>query len=167
MEGIWIRKQPHPYPFHLALNKPMKRFSDLSWLIVAAISLSASLGCSSDEVAAPDIAKQTQSLDEAASKIAAKDFSGAKEIAAAVLQGAGLSADQAEEATMILIESAIETGDLDTAETYLSQAEISATDMGRVFVFKGLLLRKKGDEAKAQEAFQQARAHDPNVVVPG
>ncbi|MFO0013310.1 MAG: hypothetical protein ACK553_11245 [Planctomycetota bacterium] len=134
--------------------------------LAMACSLLGLVGCKSDAVPAVDIATQTQTLEDAAAKLAARDFSGAKEAATAALQGTGLSADQAGDAILILIESAIETGDLETAEKNLAEAEISSTDMGRVYVLRGLLCRKRGEESKAQEAFQQAKAHDPNVVIP-
>lgn len=138
------------------------RVGVLATLILIGIS-----GCGPKAIPAADIAKQSQTFEDAAARLASKDYSGAKQSAAAALQGGALSADQAAEAILILIEAAIETGDWETAENNLAQAEIASTDMGRVYVLKGLMARKRGDETKAQEAFQQARAHDPNVVIPG
>jgi hypothetical protein len=48
----------------------------------------------------------------------------------------------------------------------LTEAESSANDMARVFVLRGLLERKRGDQAKAQAAFDQARSLDPSVRIP-
>jgi Tfp pilus assembly protein PilF len=95
-----------------------------------------------------------------------KDYAGAKEAAAAALGGPGLSADQVVEASMILIEAALETKDLETADSKLSEVEGVATDMGKVCVLRGRYWRKKGDETKAQKSFQDARLHDPNVLIP-
>ena len=123
-------------------------------------------GCSSGQIPAPSIQAQTQRFDDALSKIKSKDFSGAKEAATEALRAPGLSADQVVEASMILIEAALETSDLETADSKLSEIEGVATDMGRVCVLRGRFWRKKGDETKAQKSFQDARLHDPSVLVP-
>ncbi len=124
------------------------------------------IGCSRGQVSAPDIAQKTQRLDQAIAKLAAKDYAGAKENAQAALSGAGLSSDQAIEASMILIESAIETGALDVADSKLKGLESVSPDMGRVCVLRGRFWRKSGNESKAQTAFQDALRHDPNIVIP-
>jgi len=72
------------------------------------------------------------------------------------LKGGGLSADQASEASMILIEASIESGDLTTAESVLQEAERNAMDLARVYVLRGKLARKQGNESAAQEAFVHA-----------
>ena len=123
-------------------------------------------GCGSGQIAAPSIQAQTQHFDDALSKMKSKDYAGAKEAAAAALGGPGLSADQVVEASMILIEAALETKDLETADSKLSEVEGVATDMGKVCVLRGRYWRKKGDETKAQKSFQDARLHDPNVLIP-
>ncbi len=149
------------------LQEDRKVFRWASLGVLATLILIGISGCGPKAIPAADIAKQSQTFEEAAARLASKDYSGAKESAAAALQGGALSADQAAEAILILIEASIETRDWETAENNIAQAEISSTDMGRVYVLKGLLARKQGDETKAQEAFQQAKAHDPNVVIPG
>ncbi len=112
------------------------------------------------------IEKSQSIFDDATSKYAAGDFVGAKTAAADAIASGALMADQASEASLILIESAIESGDLSAAEVELANAEKTAMDMARVLVLKGRLARKQGNEAAAQEAFNQARAEDPNVVIP-
>jgi Tfp pilus assembly protein PilF len=134
---------------------------------LVALYLAANMvGCGPGQIAAPDIAQQTQRLDQAIARLAAKDYVGAKENAQAALTGAGLSSDQAIEASMILIESAIETGDLDIADAKLKEVESVSPDMGRVCVLRGRYWRKSGSESKAQTAFQDALRHDPNVIIP-
>ncbi len=133
---------------------------------VALLCTASIFGCGPGQIAAPDIAQQTQRLDQAIAKLAAKDYAGAKENAQAALTGAGLSSDQAIEASMILIESAIETGDLGVADAKLIELESVSPDMGKVCVLRGRYWRKSGNESKAQTAFQDALRHDPNVVIP-
>jgi Flp pilus assembly protein TadD len=67
---------------------------------------------------------------------------------------------------LVLVEAAIGAGELDVAVAKLTEAESTANDMSRVFVLRGLLERKRGDQAKAQAAFDQARSLDPNVRIP-
>jgi tetratricopeptide (TPR) repeat protein len=135
-------------------------------LLLPAILMGASLGCGSKGVPPTDIAEQTQTFDEAVAKFAAGDFAGAKTAATQAIEGGALSADQVADATLILIEAAIESGDYATAEKSIADAEINALDMARVYVLKGKLARKQGNESAAQEAFQRAKLEDPNVVIP-
>ncbi len=135
-------------------------------LLLCFVPLMSLSGCGSGQIAAPSIQAQTQQFDDALSKMKSKDYSGAKEAATAALSKPGLSADQVIEASVILIEAALETNDLETADSKLSEIEGVATDMGKVCVLRGRFWRKKGDEAKAQKSFQDARLHDPNVLIP-
>jgi Tfp pilus assembly protein PilF len=134
-------------------------------LFLPAILIGVSLGCGSKGVPPTDIAKQTQTFDDAVAKLAAKDFAGAKVAATQAIEGGVLSADQVADATLILIEAAIETGDYATAEKSIADAEIHALEMARLYVLKGKLARKQGNESAAQEAFQRAKLEDPNVVI--
>lgn len=124
------------------------------------------VGCGPRSMPSSSIEKSQSIFDDATSKYAAGDFVGAKTAAADAIASGALMADQASEASLILIESAIESGDLSAAEVELANAEKTAMDMARVLVLKGRLARKQGNEAAAQEAFNQARAEDPNVVIP-
>lgn len=123
-------------------------------------------GCGSGQMKATDIAASTQTFEDAVAKLSAKDYAGAKESAEVALKGGGLSSDQASELLLVLVEAAIGVGDLELAEAKLAEAESFANDMARVFVLKGLLARKRGDQAKAQTAFDQARSLDPNIRIP-
>ncbi len=123
-------------------------------------------GCGSGQMKSTDIAASTQTFDDAVAKLSAKDYAGAKELAEAGLKSGGLSADQASELLLVLVEAAIGAGELDLADAKLAEAESVANDMARVFVLKGLLARKRGDQAKAQTAFDQARSLDPNILIP-
>jgi Tfp pilus assembly protein PilF len=139
-------------------------------VVVSSISLMVSVaciaGCGPSQMKATDIAASTQASDDALAKLNAKDYAGAKVAAAAALKSGGLSADQASEMILVLVEAAIGAGELDAAESKLTEAESSANDMARVFVLRGLLERKRGDQAKAQAAFDQARSLDPSVRIP-
>jgi Tfp pilus assembly protein PilF len=139
-------------------------------VVVSSISLMVSVaciaGCGPSQMKATDIAASTQASDDALAKLNAKDYAGAKVAAAAALKSGGLSADQASEMILVLVEAAIGAGELDAAESKLTEAESSAKDMARVFVLRGLLERKRGDQAKAQAAFDQARSLDPSVRIP-
>jgi len=123
-------------------------------------------GCGPSQMKATDIAASTQASDDALAKLNAKDYAGAKATAEAALKSGGLSADQASEMILVLIEASIGAGELDAAEAKLTEAEPNANDMSRVFVLRGLLERKRGDQAKAQAAFDQAKSLDPNVRIP-
>jgi thioredoxin-like negative regulator of GroEL len=115
---------------------------------------------------AADIEGRTRSFDEASSRLASGDFTGAKSAATQALDGGGLSADQASEATLILIEAAIESGDIPLAQAALANAESTAMDLARVFVLQGRLAQKQGNESAAQTAFARARTEDPNIAIP-
>lgn len=139
-------------------------------VVVSSISLMVSVaciaGCGPSQMKATDIAASTQASDDALAKLNAKDYAGAKVAAEAALKSGGLSADQASEMILVLVEAAIGAGELDAAESKLTEAESSANDMARVFVLRGLLERKRGDQAKAQAAFDQARSLDPSARIP-
>lgn len=139
-------------------------------LVVSSISLiilvACTAGCGPSQMKATDIAASTQASEDALAKLTAKDYAGAKADAEAALKSGGLSADQASEMILVLIEASIGAGELDVAEAKLTEAESNANDMSRVFVLRGLLERKRGDQAKAQAAFDQARSLDPNVRIP-
>ncbi|MFN5272738.1 MAG: tetratricopeptide repeat protein [Planctomycetota bacterium] len=133
---------------------------------VAIASLVCVSGCGSSQMKATDIAVSTKAFDDAVTKLTSKDYAGSKESAQVALKSGGLSADQASELLLVLVEAAIGSGDLDLAASKLSEAESFANDMPRVFVLKGLLARKRGDQSQAQAAFDKARTLDPSVRIP-
>jgi Tfp pilus assembly protein PilF len=135
-------------------------------LLASVILIGSPFGCGTKGVPPTDIAKQTQTFDDAVAKLASGDFAGAKAAATQAIEGGALSADQVADATLILIEAAIESGDYTTAEKSISDAEINALDMAKVYVLKGRLAKKQGNESAAQEAFERAKLEDPNVVIP-
>jgi Flp pilus assembly protein TadD len=143
----------------------IRRFVIANGIIAIAVLLCVS-GCGSSQMRATDIASSTQTFEDAVAKLAAKDYSGSKEAAQAALKSGGLSADQASELLLVLVEAAIGAGDLDLAASKLDEAESVANDMARVAVLQGLLERKRGDQSKAQAAFDKARSLDPNVRIP-
>jgi len=137
------------------------------WGIGLALMLLVSMpGCGSSGMPSGSIESKQRSFDDAVSRLASHDYQGAKQSAAESLQGGGLTPDQASEASMILIEAAIATGDLAEAEAELSKVEKVAMDMARVYVLRGQLASKQGNSAAAQEAYDKARAEDPNIVIP-
>jgi len=142
-----------------------RRFVIANGIIAIAVLLCVS-GCGSSQMRATDIAASTQTFEDAVAKLAAKDYAGSKEAAQAALKSGGLSADQASESLLVLVEAAIGAGDLDLAASKLVEAESVANDMARVAVLQGLLERKRGDQSKAQAAFDKARSLDPNVRIP-
>jgi len=139
-------------------------------VVVSSMSLMVSVvciaGCGPSQMKATDIAASSRTFEDAVARLAAKDYAGAKESAEAALKSGGLSADQASELLMVLVEAAIGAGDMELAAAKLTEAESFANDMARVFVLRGLLERKRGDQAKAQAAFDQARSLDPSVRIP-
>lgn len=139
---------------------------DSTVLALLILIVATAVGCGPKGMPAATIEKQQQSFDEAVSRLASRDFAGAKSAAAEAMGGGGLSADQACEAAMILIEASLETGDLTTAETELATAERTAMDMARIHVLRGRLARKQGNESAAQDAFAKARAENPNIAIP-
>lgn len=143
----------------------IRRFVIANGIVAIAVLLCVS-GCGSSQMRATDIAASTQTFEEAVAKLATKDYAGSKEAAQAALKSGGLSADQASELLLVLVEAAIGAGDLDLAATKLVEAESVANDMARVAVLQGLLERKRGDQSKAQAAFDKARSLDPNVRIP-
>jgi Flp pilus assembly protein TadD len=135
-------------------------------LICALVAIATWTGCGSKSMPANTIQEREKAFEDAQTKLAAKDYAGAKEAAGIALRGGGLSADQASEASMILIESSIQSGDLATAETELKNAESFAMDMVKLHILQGMLASKQGNSAAAQEAFAKARALDPNAPIP-
>lgn len=143
----------------------IRRFVIANGIIAIAVLLCVS-GCGSSQMKATDIAASTQTFEDAVAKLTAKDYAGSKESAQSALKSGGLSADQASELLLVLVEAAIGAGDLDLAASKLVEAESVANDMARVAVLQGLLERKRGDQSKAQAAFDKARSLDPNVRIP-
>ena len=150
------------------MSRPTRTDLSRTLLLLLSFAVGSVLpGCGSKGMPATDIAEQSANFEDAAAKFTAKDYVGAKAAIQSAIGGGGLTVDQASEALLILVESAIETGDLDLAASELKNAEAAAMDMARVYLLQGKLARKRGNEAAAQEAFQKAQATDPNVVIPG
>ena len=143
----------------------IRRFVIANGIIAIAVLLCIS-GCGSSQMRATDIAASTQTFEDAVAKLASKDYAGSKESAQSALKSGGLSADQASELLLVLVEAAIGAGDLELAASKLAEAESVANDMARVAVLQGLLERKRGDQSKAQAAFDKARSLDPHVRIP-
>ena len=153
-------------PFKIGLGYMQIRRPIIVNGIIAIASLVSISGCGSSQMKATDIATSTRTFEDAVAKLAAKDYAGSKDAAVTALKSGGLSADQASELLLVLVEAAIGAGDLDLAASKLTEAESFANDMARVFVLRGLLERKRGDQSKAQTSFDKARSLDPNVRIP-
>jgi Flp pilus assembly protein TadD len=82
------------------------------------------------------------------------------------LAGGGLTADQASEVSMVLIESSIRTGDLDGAAKELQSAMATTMDQAKVYTLQALLARKRGNEAEAAAAMEKAVQINPESVMP-
>jgi len=142
------------------------RSSVLGSLVLGSLLVCSLPGCGEKALPPSSIQEREKAFEDAQTKLAIKDYAGAKAAAMLSMQSGGLSVDQAAEAGMILIESAIQTGDLATAETELKAAELYAMDMVKLHLLQGLLAKKQGNEAAAQEAFAKARSLDPSAPIP-
>jgi len=147
-------------------NSMVQRFATHVVCLICALVAIAWTGCGSKSMPANTIQQREKAFEDAQTKLAAKDYAGAKEAAAIALKGGGLSADQASEASMILIESSIQSGELAMAETELKNAEGFAMDMVKLHILQGMLASKQGNNGAAQEAYAKARALDPNAPIP-
>ena len=144
----------------------VSRSSVMGWLVLALSLVCSVPGCGERALPPSTIQEREKAFEDAQSKLAIKDYVGAKAAAMLSMQSGGLSVDQAAEAGMILIESAIQTGDLATAETEIKAAEAYAMDIVKLHLLQGLLAKKQGNDAAAQEAFAKARSLDPSAPIP-
>jgi tetratricopeptide (TPR) repeat protein len=80
--------------------------------------------------------------------------------------GGGLNVDQYCQALMGRAMAKAQTGKFDDALKDLAQAERGAPNLEDVFALKAFVLQKKGDNAGATAAFNEARKINPRVQFP-
>ena len=143
-----------------------RRTCKLSLWLALTVLVSANPGCGSRSMPAHSIQDSEKAFDDAVAKLASKDDVGSREAATTALRGGGLSADQSVEASMIIVEAAIESGDLAIAESELKALEPNVLDMVKFHILQGRLAKRQGNDSAAQEAFGKARSIDPKAPIP-
>lgn len=123
-------------------------------------------GCGGSGAPASLVAGSENALAAGAESLQNGDFAAAeKELTAAIERG-GLQPDLLEQALLDRARARIGLQDFDGAKSDLDELEKGAAAMDQLWLVRGELLQKQGDEAGAKNAFQQARKINPKVAIP-
>ena len=123
-------------------------------------------GCGGASSEARNTAEQQNAYDAGMTAIKNRDYETAERKLSVAIEGSRLSADLQEEAYLQRAYARMELNQLNDAKADLDWLEERATNLDAVWVARGQLLRKQGDQPGALKAFQQARTINPKVVLP-
>ena len=94
------------------------------------------------------------------------DFNSAESTLAAAISNGTLQPDLTESAIRTLARARVALGKLPEAEADLKQLQAGAMEMDQFWVAMAELELKKGNNAEAKKAIQQARTTNPRLVLP-
>ena len=134
--------------------------------VILLTSVTFCIGCGAGAIPKKSLEEKQVLFDDTMAKMTARNYSAAKEAAMQALAGGGLTADQASEVSLVLIESSIRTGDLDGAAKELPNALMNSMDQAKVYTLQAMLARKRGNEAEAAAAMEKAVQINPESVFP-
>lgn len=137
-----------------------------SWHLLLVMTI-ATIGCGSSEIDGSTIATAQQNYDAAVVAFEGADYTAARtSLDEALKNPAGLNADTFADALLKRSICLSFAGELEAAEADITAAEQGATDMALVYVARGVLLAKQGDEAGAKKEFANAKRENPKVYIP-
>jgi tetratricopeptide (TPR) repeat protein len=128
--------------------------------------LSSLPGCSWTNFMARETAEQQSAFDTGVAAIENADYGTAEREFTFAIERSLLLADQQEQGYLLRAKARMELGDFAGAEADLDWLDQRATNLDAVWIARGELLRKKGDDTGAAQAFQEARKINPRVAVP-
>ena len=123
-------------------------------------------GCGSGPASESTVSQTEASYETGLKAFEAGDFNSAESQLAAAISNGTLQPDLSESAIRTLARARVALGKLPEAEADLKQLQAGAMEMDQFWVAMAELELKKGNNADAKKAIQQARAANPRVVLP-
>lgn len=141
----------------------MMRTSRFVLVLVCCLSL---VGCSTQEIASERIAGAQKAYDSAREQIDSGDYGSALPLLKDAIDDFGLDPDQLSTALLYRSICYSQTGDVDSAASDISEAEMGSPPDALIMYAKAILLDKKGDSAAAAKLFSSARRLDSSLKKP-
>lgn len=143
-----------------------EKFSKRICVVVIMGCLSAFVGCSTASSDGRATAEQQNAYDAGITAIKNREFDTAEKNLTTAITESHLSADLQEDAYLQRARARMELNKLDDAKADIDWLADRATNLDAVWIARGQLLQKKGDQAGASKAYEEARKINPNISIP-
>jgi len=143
------------------------RFLWLPLVVLATLLMLGTLGCGGSVVQEDTIATAQNDYDQAVAAFDEENYPQARILLDQALDNAaGLNPDIYVDALLKRSICLSMAEEFEAAAADINEAEQGATDMAEVFVARGVMFSKQGDDTKAKAEFANAKKLDSNIRIP-